>query len=117
MRPVRYIALILTGIAMSALSPSVYPQPEQTENARRDTHGLQDAAAPTTGEVRRIDHESKKVTIRHGPIPNLDMHGMTMVFQVKDAAMLERIQVGDNIRFTAVRMGGTYFVTMIEVVK
>lgn len=71
----------------------------------------------TDGEIRRVDKEAKKLTIKHGPIPNLNMDGMTMVFQVKDPAMLDQVKAGDKIRFQADKIGGQYTVTKIEAVK
>ena len=68
----------------------------------------------TDGEIRRVDKEAKKITIKHGPIPNLDMPPMTMVFQVKDPAMLDQVKAGDKIRFSADKIGGQYTVTKIE---
>jgi Cu/Ag efflux protein CusF len=69
------------------------------------------------GEVRKIDKETKKITIRHGPLKNLDMPAMTMVFQVKDPAMLEQVKAGDKIRFSAEKAGGAYIVTTIQPVR
>ena len=69
------------------------------------------------GEIRRIDKDTKKLTIRHGPLANLDMPPMTMVFQVKDPAMLEQVKVGDKIRFQAEKVAGAYTVTRIEPAK
>jgi Cu/Ag efflux protein CusF len=69
------------------------------------------------GEVRKVDKEAKRVTIKHGPIPNLEMPAMTMVFQVKDPAMLERVKAGDKVRFEAEKAGGTYTVTRMEPAK
>src|SRR5688500_17692007 len=57
------------------------------------------AAAQTDGEVRKIDIEAKKLTLKHSEIKNLGMPGMTMVFQVKDPAMLEKVKTGDKVRF------------------
>lgn len=72
-------------------------------------------AAFTDGEVRKVDKDAKKITIKHGPIPNLDMSaGMTMVFQVKDPAMLDKVKAGDKIRFQAENIGGAFTVTRIE---
>ena len=71
----------------------------------------------TEGEIRRIDTEAKKLTIRHGPIRNLDMPAMTMVFQVKDSAMLDKLNAGDKIRFWVEKINGSYVVTELEVVK
>jgi Cu(I)/Ag(I) efflux system protein CusF len=75
------------------------------------------ADAMTDGEIRRIDKDAKKLTIRHGPIRNLDMPAMTMVFQVKDAAMLDKVNAGDKIRFSAERIGGVFTVVAIELVR
>ena len=66
------------------------------------------------GEIRRVDKDAKKLTIKHGPIPNLDMPPMTMVFQVKDAALLEQVKAGDKVKFRAEKLGGAYTVTAIE---
>ena len=73
------------------------------------------ADAPLTeGEVRKVDKDAKKITIRHGAITNLDMPPMTMVFQVQDPAMLEKVQAGDKIRFRADKVGTSYVVTTLE---
>jgi uncharacterized cupredoxin-like copper-binding protein/Cu/Ag efflux protein CusF len=68
----------------------------------------------TEGEVKKVDMDTKKITLKHGDIKNLDMPGMTMVFQVKDAAMLEKVKVGDKIKFKAEKMDGSIVVTEIE---
>jgi Cu/Ag efflux protein CusF len=65
-------------------------------------------------EVRRVDKDAKKVTLKHGPIKNLDMPGMTMVFQVRDPALLDKMAAGDRIRFTAEQLQGAYVVTGVE---
>ena len=66
------------------------------------------------GEVRKVDLDSKKITIKHGEIKNLDMPGMTMVFKVNDPALLEKAKVGEKIRFKAEKAGGALVVTEIE---
>ena len=73
-------------------------------------------AAPelADGEIRKVDPDGAKLTIRHGPLQDLDMPGMTMVFQVKDAALLDKVKEGDKVRFSAEKTGGAYVVTMIE---
>jgi len=71
----------------------------------------------TDGEIRRVDKEAKKLTIKHGPIQNLGMDSMTMVFQVKDPAMLDQVKAGDKVRFQADKIGGQYTVTKIEAAK
>ena len=74
----------------------------------------QDALPKADAEVRRVDTRANTVTLRHGDIKNLDMPPMTMVFQVKDPAWLQRIKAGDKVRFTADKVGGNYTVMSIE---
>lgn len=66
------------------------------------------------GEVRKIDKEASKITIRHGPVSGLDMPAMSMVFRAKEAALLDKVKVGDKIRFNVVQEKGAYVVTDIE---
>ena len=70
-----------------------------------------------TGEVRKIDKEAGKVTIKHGPLESLDMPAMTMVFRVKDPSLLDRMKVGDKINFAAEKMQGAFTVTKVEPVR
>lgn len=69
------------------------------------------------GEIRKVDMDNKKITIKHGEIKNLDMPGMTMVFQVKDPAMLTKVKAGDKVRFKAEKSGGAIVVTEIQPAK
>lgn len=75
------------------------------------------AAAMSDGEVKKVDKGAGKVTIKHGPLPNLEMPPMTMVFRVKDPAMLDQLKAGDTIRFKAEKVGGNYTVTELEARK
>ncbi|HEX6320161.1 MAG TPA: copper-binding protein [Burkholderiales bacterium] len=69
------------------------------------------------GEVRKVDQDAQKLTIKHGPIPSMDMPPMTMVYRVKDPAMLGQVKQGDKIKFGAEKVGGQYVVTRIELAK
>ena len=71
----------------------------------------------TDGEVRKVDKDTGKVTLKHGAIRNLDMPPMTMVFVVKDKAMLDALKPGDKVRFKAVDAGGQLILTEIQAVK
>ncbi len=72
------------------------------------------AALPSVeGEVRKIDADAKKITLKHGDIPNLEMTGMTMVFRVKDPALLTQVKPGDKVRFTADKVDGALTVLSI----
>ncbi len=69
------------------------------------------------GEVIKIDKSSAKITLRHGPIKNLDMPGMSMVFKIKDVAMLDKLATGDKVRFRAEKTNGAIYVTEIQTLK
>ena len=71
----------------------------------------------TDGEVRKIDKAQSKITLKHGEIKNLDMPGMTMVFVVKDKAMLDKLAPGDKVKFKAVNEAGKFTVTDLQVVR
>lgn len=64
--------------------------------------------------VKKIDTEQGKITLDHGPIKNLDMESMTMVFKAADPAMLKTVKVGNKVKFTAERVNGQITVTKIQ---
>lgn len=72
------------------------------------------SAALTDGEVRRIDAANKKVTIKHAEIKSIAMPAMTMVFQVRDPAVLDKLKVGDKVRFAVERANGSLVVTQLQ---
>lgn len=71
----------------------------------------------TDAEVRKVDKDGAKLTLKHAEIKNLDMPAMTMVFHVRDKGVLEQVKAGDNVKFKAVNESGKYFATEIQVVK
>lgn len=112
MKKVTLAAILITVLA----APAVAQQPA-TEHSAHHPAQTANSAALAEGEVRRVDKDAKKLTIRHGPITNLDMPAMTMVFQVKDPAMLDKVNVGDKVKFSAEKTGGAFTVTRIETSK
>lgn len=75
------------------------------------------AQAMADGEVRKVDKDNKKITLKHGEIKDLDMPAMTMVFQVADASMLDKVKAGDKVQFRATKDGGKYTITAIQPAK
>jgi Cu/Ag efflux protein CusF len=75
------------------------------------------AADMAEAEIRKVDRDARKVTLKHGPIKNLDMPPMTMVFQVRDVKMLDNLKAGDKVRFSADQQQGAYVVTAVEKVE
>lgn len=76
-------------------------------------------AAPelTEAEVRKVDLETNKVTLKHGEIKNLEMPPMTMVFQVKEPEMARALKAGDKVKFSAEKIGGKLTIVHIEPAK
>jgi Cu(I)/Ag(I) efflux system protein CusF len=74
-------------------------------------------AAMSEGEIKKVDKDAGKLTIKHGELKNLGMPGMTMVFKVQDPAMLDKVKQGDKVRFVADKVGGALTVTSIETAK
>lgn len=111
--------MIKQVLAISALAFAAALPVSSFAQATMD-HSKMDMAKPaamTDGEVKKVDQEAGKVTIKHGDIKHLDMPGMTMVFQVKDAALLDKVKAGDKVTFTAEKADGAIVVTAIEAVK
>lgn len=107
-------------LAVIAIASSLVASPAvaQTGPSKSAGASAQSSATPLVeGEVRKVDKDAGKITLRHGPIPNLGMPNMTMVFRVADPAMLDKVKTGDKVRFAADQVGGAYTVTAIEPAK
>ncbi len=105
------LIVVLSALSMPA---SVFAQMQQERPSKAPAESPAATANLSDGEIRKVDTDAKKITIKHGPLANLDMPPMTMVFQVKDPSMLERVKVGDKVKFEAQKLGGAYTVTRIE---
>lgn len=71
-------------------------------------------ASMTDGEVRKVDPDNGKITLKHGEIKSLDMPGMTMVFTIRDKGQLTKLKPGDKVQFMVVQEGGKMVVTDIQ---
>jgi Cu/Ag efflux protein CusF len=107
------VSLLGTGLAFQATADdSHHPKTETTSVAAAAS-----TAALAEGEVRKVDKAAGKITIKHGPIPNLDMPPMTMAYRVKDQAMLDQLKPGDKIAFEANNISGAFTLMRFEKVK
>jgi Cu/Ag efflux protein CusF len=101
-----------------ATTGTAYAQAPATDHGADKIGGASTATASpgemTDGEVRKVDKEAGKVTLRHGPLKNLDMPAMTMVFRVADPKMLDTLKQGDKVKFVADKVNGAFTVTAIE---
>ncbi|HWI84123.1 copper-binding protein [Ramlibacter sp.] len=114
---------IHTVLVAGALGAAAVALPVQAQG--HDHHGGAAAIKPVAdkagemseGEVRKVDVAAKKITLKHGPLKNLDMPPMTMAFQVQDPALLAKVKAGDKVRFVAANPGGRLTITQLEVAK
>jgi len=104
---------VFAAVLLGALC--VVPAYAQQSKGSHESH--HPGAQLSEGEVRKVDKDARKITIKHGPLANLDMPAMTMVFQVKDPAMLDKLKSGDKVRFRAEKAGSAIAVTQIERVQ
>jgi Cu/Ag efflux protein CusF len=107
------LAMVMTAASTVAFA--------QDSHAGHGAHGAAHAGheAPaatelTEGEVKKIDKEAGKITLRHGEIKNLDMAAMTMVFRVKETSMLDQVKVGDKVKFAADRVNGPLTIVQMQ---
>ena len=106
-----------TMIALGLIAALGMPTAAHATSHDSAKAAVQDQTALIDGEVRRVDRAAKKITIRHGALENLDMPPMTMVFQVKDPAMLDQVKAGDKVRFLADKSSGAYILIQLETAK
>lgn len=106
-------------IATAALLCAVtLPSGAVAHEGHDDKHAVAAASATTAelseGEVKKVDKPAGKITIKHGPLRNLDMPGMTMVFKVNNPAMLDTVKIGDKINFVAEKVNSSLTLTQLE---
>ncbi len=75
------------------------------------------AAQSVSGTVTKVDEAQGKLTINHGPIKNLDMDAMTMVFKAGEPEMLKGLKAGTKVKFDADRVNGQITVTKLQKAK
>lgn len=118
-RHTKTIAQLLTAAALFLSMPLMAQAGADHSKMGMDHGKMTMTATPamTDGEIRRIDKENGKVTIKHGEIKHMDMPPMSMVFNVKDKAMLDKVQVGEKIQFIVIQDAGKMVVTDIKAMK
>lgn len=110
---------LLLGLVLAASAPLSAIGADDMATAKNTAN-----AAPTAGiapladgEIKKVDKEAGKITIKHGPLANLSMPAMTMVFRVKDPAMLDQVKSGDKVKFLAEKVNGALTITTLQADK
>ena len=118
----KHLLTLTLTLTLASLLTAAGPTLAQNQSNEHSSHHaapstVADAAASkdmTEGEVRTVNKSAQKITLKHGEIKNLGMGAMTMVFQVKDQALLDKVKAGDKVRFTAEQVKGAFVVMSIE---
>lgn len=104
---------VFTAAAL-ATALGAQAQPAPASGAAQSAHPAAATASLSDGEIRKIDKEQGKLTLRHGPLQNLDMPPMTMVFKAADPKLLDGLKEGDKVKFSAEKLNGVFTVTAIQ---
>jgi Cu(I)/Ag(I) efflux system periplasmic protein CusF len=104
-------AIVVLATVSSVVGVAAAHNHGKTEQAKS---AAAEDAEMTNAEIRKIDKDAKKITLKHEAIKSLDMPGMTMVFQVKDATLLDKAQVGEKVKVKIIQEGKAYVVTEIQ---
>lgn len=112
-------ALLVAAASLAIAVGAAFAAGDQGHNKSGVTAVAQaaNAAEMVDGEVHKVDVDNKRITVKHREIKNLQMPGMTMVFQVKDPAMLSSVKAGDKIQFAAEKSGGALVITQMQPAK
>ena len=109
---------ILIAVSILGAAFTFQAGADDSHHATSETKPTAAAGADwTEGEVRKVDKAAGKLTIKHGAVPKFDMPPITMVYRVKDKAMLDRLKPGDKIKFDVDAAGGAFTVLSLEKVK
>lgn len=106
--------LTTLGLSAAAQAQDTAPAMPATSAAASVASAPASASTLSDGEIRKIDRDAGKLTLRHGELKNLNMPPMTMVFMVKDKTLLNELKVGDKIRFHVIMEAGQMVITRIE---
>lgn len=110
----KFLACMLAIAAACWSFPAGVHAADHSSRVAAESRSAAETSGKTEGMVRKVDKAAGKVTIRHEPIEHLGMPKMTMIFRVRDPAMLERLKEGDRILFVADRVDGKFTVTEFE---
>lgn len=113
------IATMATLASLAAAIPVHAAGGHDAHGSAGESHHHRSAEAHpmSEGTIRKVDPAAGKLTIAHGPLVNLNMPAMTMAFRLGNAAMLDRLKVGDRIRFVAEQVDGALTISSLEPVR
>ena len=102
--------LLIACLLGSSLSLGVQASDEHASHQA----AVESATDLNQGEVRKVDVENRKLTLRHGPIAVMAMPPMTMVFSVVEGVSLQGLTVGDKVEFVVEQRNGEFVITGLQ---
>lgn len=109
----KHVSTFILGATIAA--SAAFAQPAGHDSHHAPAPAKKEATSSISeGEIRKVDKDAKKLTIKHGDLRNLGMPPMTMAFQVEDPAILDRVKVGDKISFVVEQVNGKLTATKVE---
>lgn len=102
----KHISALSLLVALAAPAAAIAATPMEGMDMKPASQSKQ-TAKPVAAEIKKIDLQAGKVTLKHGPIDNLGMGAMTMSFPVKDQAALKNFKEGEKVSATFDNVDGT----------
>lgn len=90
------------------------------EHSHHSQHGEMSKSSKaewTLAEIRKIDREQGRITLRHERIESLNMDSMTMVFRLAEGVSVEGFAEGAKVRFKVIKDSGRLVITELELVS
>jgi Cu/Ag efflux protein CusF len=98
MKPIKTLTLMLAlAAAQTAFAAGAAGGMDMKGMDMKPPAEASKAPHPVAAEIKKIDLQAGKVTLKHGPIENLGMAAMTMAFPVKDRASLKNFNEGEAV--------------------
>ena len=113
----RFLSSLVLVCALASTPALAQQKSDDHSGHHPPTAAASTAGDMTDGEVRKVDLEAAKITLKHAEIKNLDMPAMTMVFVVRDKAMLDKLKPGDKVKFRVVNDAGKFTITEMQPAK
>ena len=104
----KLVAAVLVA-AFAGFAWRSLPSPDQAQ-----APGAAQATVRGSGVVLGVDLQGGMVTIRHGPLPALNMMAMTMSYAVKDRKQIDDLKVDQRVEFQVLQNGSDYLITDIK---
>ena len=102
------LAIMLTALWSAEVRSQGMTQMPGMADAKQET------TASATGTVTAINTGGHKITLNHGPIPEIKWPAMKMEFPVVPSVDLTKVKVGDKVRFTLSGSKNSYTVQSIN---